>query len=76
MSIKEQYLIIDRVDNTYIGGLANLFQPSISTHITRWCVLDYPVQWDIIMEILGLLISWVKNDGWHEAFPISSGKYK
>ena len=36
----------------------------------------YPVQRDIIVEILGVLLASVYNYGWDEALPISLGKYK
>ena len=64
MSIKEEYLIID--------GL----KPPISIHVARWCVVDFTVQWDIVMDILGLLLGLVNNDGRHESFPISWVKDK
>ena len=38
--------------------------------------MDYPVQWDVEVGILGVLIGLVHNDGWHEPFPISLGKDK
>ena len=39
-------------------------------------MMDCPVQWDVVMEIFGVLLGLVNNDGRHEALPISSGKYK
>ena len=38
--------------------------------------MDYPIQWDIIVEILELLLFLMHNDGWHEAFTTISGKDK
>ena len=38
--------------------------------------MEYQVQWDIIVDILVVLLGLVQNDGWHEAFPIISGKDK
>ena len=38
--------------------------------------MEYPVQWDIIVGILGLFLVLVYNDGWYEALHIRSVKYK
>ena len=38
--------------------------------------MGYPVQWDIIVEMLGVLLGLVHNDGWNEVFTIILGKYK
>ena len=38
--------------------------------------MDCPVQWNVDVEIFGLLLGLVYNDGWHEAFTIDLGKYK
>ena len=35
-------------------------------------VVDCPVQWDSVMEILGVILGLVNNDGRHESFLISS----
>ena len=76
VSIEEKYLIVDRGGAAYVGGLGNGFNPFVSIHIPIWCVMDYPVQWDVEVDILGVLLGLVQNDGWHEALPISSGKDK
>ena len=31
--------------------------------------MEYPAQWDIIVDILLVLLGLVQNDGWHEAIP-------
>ena len=36
--------------------------------------MDYPFQWDIIVEILKVILVLVQNDGWHEVFTIRLGK--
>ena len=38
--------------------------------------MDNPAQSDILVYILGVILDLLHNDGWHEAFPISSGKDK
>ena len=76
VSIEEDYLIVDRGGTAYVGELGHGLKPLVSIHVTRWCVMDCPVQWDVVMEILGLILGLVKNDGRHEALPISLGKYK
>ena len=74
--MEEEYLIVDRGGAAYVGELGHGLKPLISIHIARWCVMDCPVQWDVAMEILGVLPGLVNNDGRHEAFPIISGKDK
>ena len=76
MSIKEEYLIVYRGDTAYVGELGHGLKPTDSIHVARWCVMDCPVQWDVVMEILGVLLGLVNNDGRHEALPISFGKDK
>ena len=76
VSIEEEYLIFDRGGTAYVGELGHGLKTPVSVHVDRWCVKDWPFQWDVLMEILGLLLGLVKNDGSHEAFPISLGKYK
>ena len=76
MSIKEQYLIFDRGGSVYVGELGHGFKASVSIHITGWYVMDYPVKWGNIEEILVVLPVFVRNDGWHEALPVSLGKDK
>ena len=38
--------------------------------------MEYPVQWDIIVDMLVLILGLVQNYGWHESFTIRSGKEK
>ena len=76
MSIGEEYLIVDRGGTTYVGELGHGLKPPISIHVARWCVMDCTVQWDVVMEILGVVLGLVNNDGRHEALPVSSGKDK
>ena len=76
VSTEEEYLIVDRIGAVYVGELGHGIKSPVSIHVSRWCVVDCPVQWDVVMEILGLLFGLVNNDGRHEAFPISSCEYK
>ena len=76
VSIEKEYLIVDRGGTAYVGELGHGLKPPVSIHVSRWCVIDCPVQWDVVMEILGLLLGLVDNNGRHEAFPISSVKDK
>ena len=76
VSIKEEYLIVDRGGATYVGELGHGLNTPVYIHVSRWCVMDCPVQWDFVMEILGVLLGLMKNYGRHEAFTISSGKEK
>ena len=63
--IKEYDLTVDRGGAAYVGELGHGLKPPISIHVARWCVMDCPVQWDVVMEILGLLLGLVNNDGRH-----------
>ena len=74
MTVEEYYLIVDRGGTAYVGELGHGFKLPISIHIPRWCVMDFPVQWNFEVEIFRVLLVLVHNDGWHEAFPINSGK--
>ena len=76
VSIKEEYLVFDKGGAAYVGELGHGLKPPVSIHVARWCVMDCPVQWDVVMEILEVLLGLVNNDGRHEALPISSGKDK
>ena len=76
MSIEEEYLIVDRGGAAYVGELDHGLKPPVSIHVAIWCVMEFPVQWDVVMEILGVILGLVKNDGSHEALPISSGRDK
>ena len=76
VSIKEDYLIVDRGGTVYVGELGHGLKPPVSIHVARWCVMDCTVQWGVVINILGVLLGLVNNDGRHEALPISSGEYK
>ena len=52
VSIKEKYLIVDRLSAAYVGELGHGFESPVSIHITRWCV-----------DILGVLLGLVHNCG-------------
>ena len=76
MSIEEDYLSVDRGDATYVGEFGHRLNPPVSIHISIWCVMEFPVQWDVVIDILGLFLGLVNNEGRNEEFPISLGKYK
>ena len=76
MSIKEEYLIVDRGDTTYVGELGHGINPTVSIHVAIWCVINCTVQWDVVMDILGVILGLANNYGSHEAFPISYCEYK
>ena len=76
VSIEEEYLIVDRGGTIHVEELGHGLKTPISLHVSRWCVTDCPVQWDVVMEILGVLLGLKSNDGRYEAFTISSGKDK
>ena len=75
MSIKEEYPIVDRGGAVYVVELGHGLKLPVYIHLARWCVMDCTVQWDVVMEILGVIISLVNNDGSHESSPISSFEY-
>ena len=74
VSIEEEYLIVDRGGTTYVGELGHGLKPPVSIHVARWCVMDCPVQWGVMMEILGVLLDLVNKYSRNEALPISLGK--
>ena len=74
--IKEDYLIVESRGAAYVGELSHGLKPPISIHVARWCVMEFPVQWGVVMEILVVLIGFANNDGRHKAFTISSCGYK
>ena len=76
VSIKEYYLIVDRVGAAYVVELGHGLKSPVSIHVARWCVMDFPVQWDVEMEVLGVLLGLVNNYGRPEALPIISVKDK
>ena len=76
VSIKEEYLIVDRGGAVYVGELGHVLKSPVSIHVAIRCVMDFPVQWNIVMEILGVLLGLAKNDGRHESFTISLDKDK
>ena len=67
VSIKEEYLIVDREGATYVGELVHSLQPPVYIHVARWCVMYCPLQWEVVMDILVLPLGLVNNDGRHEA---------
>ena len=76
MSIEENYLIADSKSVAYSGEIDHDFKPSVSIHLPGWIVVNYPVQCNVEMDILGVLLCLVHIYGWHEALPVGLGKYK
>ena len=76
VSIKEEYLIVDRGGAAYVGELGHVLKSPVSIHVAIRCVMDFPVQWDVMMDILGVILGLLNNNRRHEALPISSGKDK
>ena len=76
MSTEEEYLIVDRGGAVYVGYLVHELKPPISIHVAIWCLMECPVQWGAMMDILRVLFGLVNNNGRHEALPIISCEYK
>ena len=76
VSIEEEYMIVESGGTAYVGELGHGLKPPVSIYVARWCVMDCPVQWDVVMEILGVLVGLVKNGGIHQALSMRSGKDK
>ena len=69
-------MIVDSVGAAYVGELDHGLKPPFYIHVDRWCVMNCPVQWGVVMDIFGVLLGSVNNNGRHEAYPIISGKDK
>ena len=76
ISIEDNYLIFYREGAAYVGELGHGFNPPASIHISRWCVMDFPDQWNVEVGIFGVLLGLVINNGWHEALIIGLVKDK
>ena len=70
VSIKKEYIIVDRGGAAYVVELCCGIKPPVSIHVSRWFVMDFLVQWDVVMEILGVLLGLANNEGRHEALTI------
>ena len=70
VSIEGEYLIVDRGCAAYVGKLGHGLKLHVSIHVSRWCVMDFPVQWDVVIDILGVLLRLVKNDSRNKALTI------
>ena len=67
-------MIISGGGTAYVGELVHVLKPPASIHVAIWCVMYCPVQWDVVMEILGVILGLVNNYGRHEALSIILGK--
>ena len=74
MSIEDDYLIVGRGGAAYVGSLDHGIKPPVSIHVDRWYVIVCLFQWDVVVEILVLLLGLVNNDGCDVALPIRSGR--
>ena len=48
VSIKEDFRIVDRGGSTFVGELFHGLNMPVSIHVSRWCVVECPVQWDVV----------------------------
>ena len=51
VSVEEECLIVDRGGAEYVGEFGHGIKPPVSIHVARWCVMDFPVQWDVVMDV-------------------------
>ena len=65
VSIEEEYLIVDRRCAAYVGALGHGLKPPVSIYVAIWCVMDCTVQWDVVIDILVLILGLVNNNGRH-----------
>ena len=65
VSTKEEYLIVDMGGAEYVGEMGHGLNPSVSIYVERWCVMDFKVKWDVVMEILEVILGFVRNNGRH-----------
>ena len=61
ISIEEKNMIFDRVGAAYIGELGRGLKLYVSINVAIWYVMDCPVQWDVVMDILGVLLVLVNK---------------
>ena len=54
-------MIFDRVGAAYIGELGRGLKLYVSINVAIWYVMDCPVQWDVVMDILGVLLVLVNK---------------
>ena len=74
MAIIEEDLWIELVCSTGSLEIHNLLHPATPAHIPRWSIADYPVFWNIVVKILGIVFCLVICHRRHEALAISSGE--
>ena len=72
VSSEEDSLVVDRGGAACVVELGHGLNPLVSIYVAIRCVMDCPVKWDVVMEILGVVLGLVNNNGRHESFPISS----
>ena len=63
ISIKKNYFVFDIGGVAYGRELVRGFNPNASINVPGFFVVDYPVQWEVEVFILGVLILLVHNCG-------------
>ena len=55
ISIEKENLIVDSRGAVDSGELGREFNPPLYIHITGWCVVDCPVQWNAEVDIVKII---------------------
>ena len=80
ISIKEEYLIVDRWGTAYVGELCHELKPPVSINVARWCVMDFQSNgmlwwrswdyslawWTMTGGMKHFLSAWVKTSKLHQ----------
>ena len=69
VSTKEEYLIVDRRGAAYFEELGNGLKQHVFIHVAICHLMDFPVQWYVVMEIMVVILGLVNNDGRHKHRP-------
>ena len=59
-TIEEQFIIEGKIE-THGGEMFHRFKPPNAISISQWRILDYPITGYVVMDILILLVSLVKQ---------------
>ena len=76
MAIIEEELWIELVCSTYCIEMHHCLCLAIPAHIPRSYIVDYPVFWGVVVNILGVVFFLVNYHMWYELMAISFGKDK
>ena len=74
MAIIEEDLWIELVFSKGSLEMHHCLHPTTPVHIPRWCIVDYPVFRNVVVEILCVFCCLTNYHRWHEAMSISSDK--